>query len=443
MKIQLSEHFTYRKLLRFVFPSIIMMVFTSIYGVVDGLFVSNFLGKTPFAAINLIMPFLQALGALGFMLGTGGSALTAKTLGEGNAKDANRYFSMIVYTAIAVGIVISILSFLFIRPIASMMGAEGKLLEYSVTYARILIPFLTLFMLQNVFQSFFITAEKPHMGLFVIIAAGLTNIALDYLFIAIFDWGLKGAAYATVLGQAVGGFIPILYFSRKNSSHLKLTKTRPEKHVLIRSCTNGSSELMTNLSASLVNMLYNFQLMRIAGENGIAAYGAIMYVNFIFIAIFIGYSIGSAPIVGYHYGASNHEELKNLLRKSLVIVGTIEVILTISAELLATPMANLFVSYDQELYTMTRSGFRLYTLSYLICGFNIFSSAFFTALNNGLVSATISFLRTLVFQIVCVLILPIFLGINGIWLSVTLAEAMAILVTISFFLGNRKRYHYF
>lgn len=443
MRIQLSEHFSYGKLLRFVFPSVIMMIFTSIYGVVDGLFVSNFVGKTPFAAINLIMPFLQMMGAIGFMLGTGGSALVAKTLGEGDAKRADRYFSMIIYAAIFMGIVISILSFLLIRPIASLMGAEGELLEYSVSYARILILFLTMYMLQNVFQSFFITAEKPQLGLFVIITAGLTNIALDYLFIAVFHWGLAGAAWATVLGQTVGGLIPVFYFTHKNSSRLKLTKTKLEARVLLRSCANGSSELMTNLSASVVNMLYNFQLMKLAGENGIAAYGAIMYVNFIFIAIFIGYSIGSAPIVGYHYGAANHGELKNLLCKSLIIIAVLAFFLTASAELLSAPLSKSFVSYDAELYAMTCKGFRLYTLSYLICGFNIFGSAFFTALNDGLVSAAISFLRTLVFQIICILVLPAFLGINGIWLSITAAEGMAVFITIVFFFANRKKYHYF
>lgn len=442
MRIQLSEHFSYQKLLRFVLPSVVMMIFTSIYGVVDGLFVSNFVGKTPFVAVNLIMPLLIMLGALGFMIGTGGSAIVAKTMGEGDREKANQYFSMLVYVTIAGGILLTILGQIGLRPLALAMGATENLIDDCVLYGRILLVSLTAFMLQNVFQSFFVTAEKPQLGLGITVAAGLTNMVLDFLFIAVFHWGVAGAAVATALSQVVGGIVPIFYFVRQNNSRLRISKAKWDGRVLLKSCTNGSSELMTNISTSLVNILYNFQLMRLVGEDGVAAYGVIMYVNFIFMGIFLGYSIGSAPIIGYHYGAANHVELKSLFRKSLTLIGIAGIVLTLLAVGLSGSLSKIFVGYDEELFALTKHGFQLYSLSFLVTGFNIFGSAFFTALNNGAVSATISFLRTLLFQIIVVLILPIFLGINGIWLAIVVAELMALVVTVLFFITKRKQYHY-
>ena len=443
MKIQLSEHFTYNKLLRFVFPSIVMMIFTSIYSVVDGLFVSNFVGKTALASINLILPFLMGLSALGFMIGTGGSAIVAKTLGEGDPKRANSYFSMLVYVTAIGGIILALLGMLLVPSVVSFLGAEGELLSNCILYGRISFISMPAFMLQNVFQSFFVTAEKPKLGLAVIITAGVTNMILDLLFVGILGFGLAGAAVATVCGEMIGGLFPVFYFSRKNSSLLRLGKTQFNGRILMQTCVNGSSELMTNLSSSIVNSLYNIQLMKFAGENGVAAYAAIMYVNFIFIAIFLGYSIGSAPIISYHYGAGNDGELKNLYKKSLQLVGSWGILLFVLAQLLATPLAKLFVGYDSTLLAMTQTGFRIYSLVYIINGFNIFGSSFFTALSNGVVSAVISFLRTLVFQIGAVLILPIvFGGINGIWSSVTVAELLTLCITITFFVRQRRKYHY-
>lgn len=442
MEIQLSDHFTYKKLLKFVLPSIVMMIFTSIYGVVDGLFVSNFAGKTAFAAINLIMPILMGLSALGFMIGTGGSAIVAKTLGEGKEEKANEYFSMLVYVTAIGGVAVSIFGMLLIRPIAVMLGATGELLADCVLYGRITFISFTAFMLQNVFQSFFVTAQKPKLGLKVIIAAGVTNMILDYLFVGRFGFGLAGAAVATVCGEFIGGLFPIFYFARKNSSLLKLGRPSFDGRILLKACSNGASEFMTNLSSSVVNSLYNLQLMSVAGENGVAAYGSIMYANFIFIAIFIGYSIGSAPIVSYHYGAGNHNELKNMFKKSLSLIGTWGVGLFVLSQIITTPLAKLFVGYDVELFELTRHGFRIYFISFLINGFNIYGSAFFTALNNGVISAAISFLRTLLFQMAAVLILPVFFGINGIWSAVTVAEAFTLCVTITFFIRQKKRYHY-
>lgn len=442
MKIQLSDHFTAQRLLRFVAPSILMMIFTSIYGVVDGLFVSNFVGKTSFSAINLMMPMLMGMGSLGFMLGTGGSALVAKTLGEGDREKANRLFSMLVYVTLSGGLAVTALGLIWIRPFAVALGAEGPMLEDCVLYGRIILLSETAFMLQNLFQSFFVTGEKPHLGLAVTVAAGLTNMVLDFLFIVPLGWGLAGAAAATALSETVGGLVPLLYFSRHNSSLLRLIPAKPDWKALQKACANGSSELMTNLSMSLVNILYNLQLMRMVGPDGVAAYGVIMYVNFFFVAIFLGYSIGIAPVIGYHFGADNKGELKNLLLKSLILLGLTGCVLTVLAEGLAFPLASVFVGYDQALLGLTGHGLRLYSLSFLLVGLNIFGSAFFTALNNGAVSAAISFLRTLLFQLTAIFLLPAFLGVDGIWLSVVAAELLASGVTTLCLVQNHARYQY-
>jgi len=442
MRIQLSDHFDYRRLLRFTLPSIITMVFVSIYGVVDGFFVSNFVGKTAFAAVNFIFPFLMMLGAVGFMFGTGGGALIAKTLGEGDKAGANRIFSMFVYANILCGVVIAILGIVFIRPIAALLGAEGQLLDDCVLYGRILLLSLPALMLQYEFQSFLITAEKPEMCLWVTLAAGIANILLDALLTAIIPLGLVGAAAATSVSQLVGGVIPLVYFSRENDSLLKLTKTKFEAGPLIKACVNGSSELMSNVSMSLVSMLYNIQLIQYAGEDGIAAYGVLMYVNMIFLAIFIGYSTGIAPVVGYHYGAQNRDELKSLRKKSFVIILSSSAAMFILAEILAKPLSGIFVSYDKALMELTTRGFVIYSFSFLFAGLAIFGSSFFTALSDGLTSALISFLRTLVCQVAAVLIFPLIWGIDGIWVSIVAAELMAATITLCFLWGKRKRYGY-
>lgn len=442
MKIQLSEHFTYSKLLRFTFPSIIMMIFTSIYSVIDGLFVSNFAGKTALAAINIIYPFIMAVGALGFMMGTGGSALVGRLLGEGEKEKANKTFSLIVYTTAIAGILLSALAFLLVPTVSRLFGASGQLLDYCILYGRTCFLSMPCFMLQNVFQCFFITAEKPRLGLDVVLSAGITNMVLDFLFVAVFGLGLKGAAIATVCGEIIGGLVPILYFAGRNHSLLRLGRTSFDAGSILKTCTNGSSELMTELSSSVVTVLYNTQLMKIAGENGVAAYSTIMYVNFIFVAIFLGYSLGSAPIISFHYGAGNHDELKNMRKKSLRLIAVWGIGMTIISHIFALPFARFFVGYDSELLAMTIHGFRIYAFVYLLNGFNIFGSSFFTALNNGMVSATISFLRTLVFEVICILLLPVFFGIDGIWSAVLVAEALALCVTSFFLITKRSRYHY-
>ena len=442
MNIQLSDHFTYRRLIRFVIPSIAMMILTSIYGVVDGLFVSNFVGKTPFAAVNLVIPFTMILGAFGFMLGTGGTALVAKTLGEGKQEEANRIFSMLIYFALGLGIFLTVFGIAVLKKIVIKMGADDAMLRHCMIYGRIVLLGIPFYMLQNMFQNFLIAAEKPQLGLIVTIAAGVTNMVLDALFIAVLGWGVAGAAAATALGQCVGGLIPFVYFARKNSSKLSLVKTRLMGGALFHACTNGSSELVSNVSMSLVGMLYNLQLMKFAGENGVAAYGVIMYVNFIFIAIFLGYAYGSAPIVAFNYGAGKKEELQNVLKKSLKLILGTGISLFLIGTVFAGVLSGLFVGYDAELYRMTVRGFHLYAISFLLCGFNIYGSSFFTALNNGVVSAAISFLRTVVFEVAAILILPVFFGVDGIWCAITVAELASILIATGAFFALRKRYQY-
>lgn len=442
MKIQLSEHFTYKKLIKFTIPTIIMMIFTSIYGIVDGIFVSNCVGSGPFAALNLIYPALMVLGTIGFMIGTGGSALVSKTMGEGDKKKANEYFSMLIYLLIIIGIIFTIFGALFINPISKLLGADETMLEDCIVYGRTLMLFLVPFALQNSFQSFLIVAEKPTLGLIVSIAAGITNMILDLLFVYIFKMGLFGAALATGISQVVGAVIPLIYFIKNNDNTLKLSKAKFDFKAIFQTCTNGSSEMLTNLSMSLVTILYNMQLMKYAGADGVVAYGIIMYVSFIFVGTYLGYSIGTAPIVGYHYGAGNTEELKCLLKKSLILIGITAIVMTGLAEVSSKLLASIFVSYDLELLKMTTIAIRLFSISFIINGFNIFASSFFTALNNGVVSATISFLRTLVFQVAAIVILPLIFELNGIWFAVVIAEILALVVSIIFFICNRKKYKY-
>lgn len=444
MRIQLSDHFTYGKLIKFTLPSIAMMIFTSIYSVVDGFFVSNFAGKTPFAAVNLIMPVLMILGTVGFMFGTGGTALVAKTFGEGDREKANRYFSLFVYAAFGIGVVLAILGFIFIRQIASLLGAGGELLESCVVYARIVLGALPFFVLQVMFQSFLVAAEKPQLGLVITLSSGMTNMVLDAVLVILLpqEYKLAGAAAATAMAQAVGGIVPLFYFFRKNSSILRLGRTKYDGRAIARVCANGSSEFMSNVSTSLVSILYNLQLMKYTGENGVAAYGVMMYVSMIFSAAFFGYSIGSAPVIGYHDGAQNHDELKGLLRKSLTLIGIFGVTMVSSAEFLAAPIADIFVGYDAGLRELTVSGFRIFALCFAFMGFGIFVSGFFTALNDGVTSALIAFLRTLVFQSAAIMILPLVFGLDGIWISVVAAEFTSLVLGSAFLIMKREKYHY-
>lgn len=440
--IQLSDHFTMGRLLRYTLPSIIMMIFTSIYGIVDGFFVSNYAGKTAFAAVNFIMPVLLMLGCVGFMFGTGGGALIAKTLGQGERQRANGIFSLIVYASVVCGVVLAALGFVLLRPVAVLMGAEGQMLEDCLLYGRIILLALPFYVLQYEFQCLLVTAEKPKLGLYVTVASGVANMVLDWLLVGVLPWGVAGAAAATAISQLVGGVVPLLYFARPNSSLLRLGRCRMDLPALVKTCTNGSSEFMSNVSMSLVSMLYNVQLMNYAGEDGVSAYGVLMYVSMIFQAVFIGYSVGMSPIVSYHYGAENRQELHGLLRRGLRLVAMCAVLMFAAGELLAVPLARLFVGYDPALLEMTAHAFSIFSFSFLFSGFSILGSSFFTALNDGLTSALIAFLRTLVFQVGAVLLFPLIWELDGIWLSIVAAEALAIVVTALFLLGKRKRYGY-
>lgn len=442
MKIQLSDHFSYSKLIKFTLPTIAMMIFTSIYGVVDGVFVSNCVGSDAFAAVNLIMPIIMILGSVGFMIGTGGSAIVSKTLGEGKKEKANEYFSMLVYLCVVSGVILSVIGIIFTGPIAVLLGAKGSIAKDCVTYGRTVFFMLTGLFLQNAFQSFLVVAEKPKLGLFVTLLAGFTNMFLDFLFVYVLRFGVFGAALATGISQFVGSVIPIIYFSGGKNNVLKLTKCRFNKDIIIKTCINGSSEMVTNMSMSLVNILYNMQLMKYIGTNGVVAYGIIMYVGFIFVGTYMGYAVGSAPVISYHYGAGNKDELKNLLKRSLTIIIVSSVVMTLIAEIIAGYLAGIFVSYDNNLLELTTEAIRIYAVSYLISGVNIFASSFFTALNNGVVSAVISFMRMFVFQIVMILLLPVVLGISGIWTAVIAAEVLSVVISVMFLVKNRKKYSY-
>lgn len=442
MKIQLSDHFSYSKLIKFTLPTIAMMIFTSIYGVVDGVFVSNCVGSDAFAAVNLIMPIIMILGSVGFMIGTGGSAIVSKTLGEGKKEKANEYFSMLVYLCVVSGVILSVIGIIFTGPIAVLLGAKGSIAKDCVTYGRTVFSMLTGLFLQNAFQSFLVVAEKPKLGLFVTVLAGFTNMFLDFLFVYVLRFGVFGAALATGISQFVGSVIPIIYFASGKNNVLKLTKCRFNKDIIIKTCINGSSEMVTNMSMSLVNILYNMQLMKYIGTNGVVAYGIIMYVGFIFVGTYMGYAVGSAPVISYHYGAGNKDELKNLFKRSLTIIIVSSVVMTLIAEIIAGYLAGIFVSYDNNLLELTTEAIRIYAVSYLISGINIFASSFFTALNNGVVSAVISFMRMFVFQIVMILLLPVVLGISGIWTAVIAAEVLSVVISVMFLVKNRKKYSY-
>lgn len=442
MQIALSEHFTYRKLLRFTLPSVAMMVFTSIYDIVDGFFVSNFVGATPFAALNLIFPFVMIIGAVGFMVGVGGTALVSKILGEGDKKKANEVFSWLIYLLIAAGTVLSIIGIIFMKQAALLLGADADMLPHCVTYGRILLIGMVPFMLQNVFQSFLVCAERPKFGLWITVATGICNMVLDALFMAVFHWGIWSAAAATAFSQLIGGLVPLIYFFSPNKSLLRLVKPVPHMRAVAKACTNGASEFVTNISYSIITILYNFQLMKFAGESGVAAFGVLTYTGFIFVAVFLGYAIGSAPLFGFNHGAKNRSELHNLFGKSMRLIALAGVILTAVSIAVAYPVSLLYVGYDKSLFQMTVHGYIIYSFSFLPCGFNIFASSLFTALNNGLISAVISFSRTLVFQVLAIFLLPLLFGLDGVWFANVLAEFLALGVSIFFFMSQRQKYRY-
>ncbi len=442
MNIKLSDHFTYAKLLRYTLPSMAAMVFTSIYGIVDGVFVSNFAGKEAFAAVNLVYPVFMIISAIGFMLGSGGSAIVAKTLGEGRKKTAQEYFSLLVMVTLVLGIVATLIMELLMPRIVVWLGAEDHLVDYGVLYGRVTTLSMPAFMLQTSFQTYFNVAEKPRLGLLITVISGCANIVLDGVLVGGLHMGLLGAALATNVSEIAGGIIPIFYFMRKNTSLLRLRRAPFHGGVILKACTNGSSEMLSNLSSSVVSILYNYKLLQYGGTDAVAAYGAIMYSAFIFAAIFIGYCSGSAPVISYHYGAKDDHELKSLFRKSLWVITGFSLMMTAVSELFSRPVSRIFVGYDDELLAMTVHGFHIFAVSFLIFGFNIFGSAFFTALGDGGVSAVLSFLRTFLFKVAVILSLPYWFGLDGIWIGTVVSEVMALIVTLAFFIGKKNKYRY-
>lgn len=442
MAVRLSDHFTYKKLFKAVISPILMMVFTSIYGIVDGFFISRVEGDTAFSAVNIIMPVTMALGAIGFMFGAGGSAIVSKTLGEGNKEKARQIFTAIVIANAIAAIAISAIVLVFVEPIAELLGADESMIDYAVKYGRILLIGEIFFMTQNLFQNFFIVAERSQLGFIVTVCAGVTNMILDALFIAVFRWGVEGAAIATVISQVVGSVIPIIYFSTKNRSLLRFVKPDFNPYYLIQTVTNGSSEFLSNVSASLVSMVYNSQLMKYKGQDGVTAYGIIMYASFIFAAVYIGYAIGTAPIVGYNYGAKNHDELKNIFGKSIKLNVAAGIVMTGLSIVLSKVLCSIFVGYNAELTEFSAHAMRIYSISFIVMGLNIYTSSFFTALGNGLISAIVSAFRTLVCQMVTVFVLPLFMGVDGIWLSILLAELLALALCVFFLIKNKEKYQY-
>lgn len=443
MNIQLSDHFTYGKLIRFTLPSVVIMIFTSIYGMVDGFFVSNYVGKTAFASVNLIIPYLQVIGGVGAMLGVGGSALTSKTIGEGDVPKARRFFTMMMYLMVASGVLFTALGILLLRPVAVLFGATEAMMGDVVAYGTVCLLFTTALQAQYTFQNYLIVAEKPKLALGVVVVAGVTNMVLDWFFMAVLGMGVIGAALATGISQCVAGIIPLVWFlSKKNKSVLRFARTHFELVPMLKACVNGSSEMLSSVSGSITGILYNMQLMKYAGEDGVAAYGVVMYGAFIFIGIYVGYSTGSSPIMGYHYGAKHHGEMKSILKKSLTMLSSVAVVLTAVAMLLADVIAKIFVGYDAELCAMTARAFRICAIPFLVMWFNMYASSFFTALNNGVVSAVISFVRALLLPVACIILLPMLWELDGVWMSLVMSEVLSVIVSVSLMVYYRKSYHY-
>ena len=437
-----DRHFTVPALLRFTLPTIGMMIFMSAYVMVDGFFVSNFAGETAFAAVNFTYPIISILGTLGFMFGTGGSAIVAKTRGEGDPDRANREFSLLVYAAAAAGLIFAVIGTIALKPLLMLMGAEGNLLTQCLRYGRLLAICIPTTILQYLFQELMITAGKPGLAFRVTVASGITNIVLDALLIVGLHMEVLGAAIGTVAGEVVGSVIPLIYFARPNDSALRLGPTRLDWRMLGRTCVNGSSEMVSNIAASLVGIAYNVQLLAYLGEAGVSAYGILEYVAFFTVAILIGFVSGAAPLMSFQYGAQNRVEMQSLFRKCVGIVVVCGLILFALVRVLVDPLAGVFVGYDPDLHALTIHAMLIYSWALLFSGFNMYGSSLFTSLSNGLISAVISFVRTLVFEIGAVLLLPRLFGPDGIWYSGVVAGVAAFILTVAFVLGYAKRYGY-
>ena len=446
--IHLSDHFTYKKILRFTIYPILMMLITSIYWIVDGFFISNYVGPSAFAGVNLIFPVVMIVACIGFMFGSGGAALVSKKLGEGDSDGANKTFSLITYVTLGTGLILSLIFFFLVRPIAmgfasiNQVEASEAMIDSAEVYGRIMVGGVFLYIMQGYFHSFFSVNEKSSLGFLFTLISGLTNMLLDYLLIGVFRAGVVGAACASLSGMFISAVGPFLYFRFGKNNLIKLGKPRWNLNEITQSIANGSSEFVSNVSGSIVTIVFNVQLLKYIGEVGVSAYGIIGYVCFVFFAIFIGYSIGIAPVIGYNYGAKNPVELTNVLRKSFVIISVSGVAMTLLSAGLADPITRIFSAGVGELHTLGVRAMRIFSICYLMAGFSMFGSSFFTALNNGLISALISFCRTLVFQLGSVFVLPLIVGVDGIWFSIIVAEFLSMVMTIIFISARRRKYGY-
>lgn len=442
MSYKISEHFNIKKIIIFTLPSIGMMLISSIYGVVDGFFVSNYIGSNAFAAVNIVWPFEMILGSFGLMIGAGGSALVSKTMGEQKYDLANRYFSMLIIFVIIFGMFISILGIIFNPYIIHLLDLDQETINNCNIYANVLFIFLIFFMLQNIFQSFNIVASKPEMGIITMILSGITNILLDYIFIVILNMGIFGAALATGLSQFAGAIVPFIFFINKNSTLLRIKFVKIDFKIILKTSYNGISEMLSSISFSLVSILYNIILLSYIGINGVNAYGVILYISYIFISIYFGYSMGISPIISYNYGAKNKKELNNIFNISLVLICSVSILLTFIGYIFAKQLSSIFVNYDKELLNLTTHALHINVFSFLFCGYNIFASSLFTALNNGTVSLILSFLRSLIIQVVCILTIPILFGSEGIWFAGVVSDIISLIISIIFIFKYRNKYGY-
>lgn len=444
--IKLSDKFNYSRLLRFALPSIVMVLISSVYGVVDGVIVSNYTDVEHFAALNLILPYITLLGAAGLMLGTGGSALVGKILGEGKSIRANGIFSLLTYTTIAIGLFLGLFGYITSDAVANILGADETMQHLSFEYSGIIFLFLPCYVLQLYFQSLLTTAERPSLALQITLLAGITNIALDILFVIYLKQGLRGAAYATGVSQTFGGLLPLLYFilnRKKSDINIKLGVALWDLKAICKSCVNGLSEWLMSVSLAIVSFLYYYLLLTgDRGEMGVDTYGVLLYFSYIFIAVSVGFSRGIAPVISYHYGASDRHELHSLLMKGLLIVLVLNLVSGITAQVLSAPLANIFVGHDKGLYEYTVVAFRIYSIHFFVTGFNIYISSFFTALNNGKYSGWISVLRTICFESISILTIWMLFGVDKIWWGVTIAEFLTMVIAFSFLFLKRNFYGY-
>lgn len=434
----IGREFGFFSLLKFALPSVIMMMVMGLYSMVDSMFVSRFVSTNALSAINVVYPVINLLIGLGVMLASGGSAVIAAKMGAGKTDEARRDFSMIVTIGLASSIVIAVAGLIFIRPIVTFLGASELLVDYAVTYLAIILMFAPANMLQMLFQMFFVTAGRPGLGLTFIIGAGLVNAVLDYVFIVPLGMGIAGAALATGIGYLIPAAAGLIFFFGKKKE-LYFTKPKFSAAVLGSSCSNGSSEMVSNLSMAVVTLVFNRIMMNLAGEDGVAAVTIVMYAQFLLSSIFMGFSLGVQPVISFHHGAGNRRNLKGIYRHCIVFIAIAAVSVFAVAMTLGPTLTTIFTPKDTNVWTLAVRGFMILPFCFLLEGFSIYASAAFTALGDGKTSALISFLRTFLFILTGLLTLPLAFGIDGVWLAVPVAELCSVLVVIGCVLWHKAK----